>query len=103
MDTHLAVLYHSSKCKSSGFEITKENLCFIDIHHMTEGCVICMGNTAVDTTKKFDFACLSVMHFGDKENWVNTLIEAATRELSKTTPLHAKPHRIYHTVVKNRL
>ena len=87
-------------CEFSGFEITEENLWCIVMHHMTEGCVIHMKNTAMDTAKKFDFARLSVMHFGGKENQVNTWIETAARELTKTMSLHAEPHRIYHTAVK---
>ena len=86
---------YGSKCKISRFE-------FIDMHHVTKGCVIRVENTAVDTAKKLHFVSPKNMCFGTKENWVDMWwIEAAARELSKTTPLHPKPHRIYHAVVRS--
>ena len=94
--------YCNREYKVSRFEITGENLWCIDMHHVTEGGGIRVENDGVDTAKKFEISKLEWMRFGAKENWVNTWIKAAARELSKTVPLHVEQHRIYHTVVGSR-
>ena len=58
--------YYGRKYKFSRFEVTEENLWCIDMHHVTEGGGIHVGNTAVDTAKKFNISKLECMRFGGK-------------------------------------